>query len=157
MIYSSKPGSKMLKYCFSYDAEGKGYVFNITKVGGSAIIFFALVLFLFLAFAGRKTKNRVLPSQLQQNQPIIHVGRCNELFASDSPRSRPGKRPSNPLNTTFTFPPLRLVRKIIDSRPTDHLILESATNSSRLNLFQPISSAGARATALSNPPFWSSI
>ena len=48
--------NKVLKYCFSYDAEGKQYVFNITKVGGSAIIFFAVLLFLFLALTGRKSK-----------------------------------------------------------------------------------------------------
>ena len=48
--------NKMLKYCFSYDAEGKKYVFNVTKVGGSVIIFFALTLFLFLAFSRRKNQ-----------------------------------------------------------------------------------------------------
>lgn len=48
--------NKMLKYCFSYDAEGKKYVFNITKVGGSVVMFFALSLFLFLAFSKKKNK-----------------------------------------------------------------------------------------------------
>ncbi len=46
--------NKVLKYCFSYDAEGRKYVFNITKVGGSIIIFFALTLFLFLSFSKRR-------------------------------------------------------------------------------------------------------
>ena len=46
--------NKMLKYCFSYDAEGRKYVFNITKVGASIILFFAITLFLVLAFARRK-------------------------------------------------------------------------------------------------------
>ncbi|MCF8372699.1 MAG: SCO family protein [Bacteroidales bacterium] len=48
--------NKMLKYCFSYDAEGKKYVFNITKVGGSVVMFFALSLFLVLAFSKKKNK-----------------------------------------------------------------------------------------------------
>lgn len=48
--------NKMLKFCFSYDAEGKKYVFNITKVGGSVVLFFALSLFLFLAFSKKKDK-----------------------------------------------------------------------------------------------------
>ena len=43
--------SKLLQYCFSYDAEGKGYVLNITKVSGTIILFFASALLLFLIFA----------------------------------------------------------------------------------------------------------
>jgi protein SCO1/2 len=42
--------NKILNYCFSYDPEGKKYVFNITKVSGTIIIFFALSFLLFLIF-----------------------------------------------------------------------------------------------------------
>ncbi len=54
---SSPTINKVLKFCFSYDAEGKKYVFNITKVAGSIILLFAISLFLFLAF-GKKRKTR---------------------------------------------------------------------------------------------------
>ncbi|MDK2909681.1 MAG: hypothetical protein PWR20_1248 [Bacteroidales bacterium] len=40
--------SKVLKFCFSYDAEGKKYVFNITKVTGALVLGAALLLFLIL-------------------------------------------------------------------------------------------------------------
>lgn len=40
--------NKILNYCFSYDPEGKKYVFNITKVAGTIIIVFAVGLLLFL-------------------------------------------------------------------------------------------------------------
>jgi protein SCO1/2 len=48
--------NKFLKYCFSYDAEGKTYVFNITKISGSIIIFFAVLLFLTLLLKKNKRK-----------------------------------------------------------------------------------------------------
>ena len=55
---SSPTINKVLKFCFSYDAEGKKYVFNITKVAGTVILLFAGGLFLFLAYGKRrKTKN----------------------------------------------------------------------------------------------------
>lgn len=37
--------NKVLRYCFSYDPDGKKYVFNITKVSGTLIIALALALF----------------------------------------------------------------------------------------------------------------
>jgi protein SCO1/2 len=43
--------NKVLKYCFSYDPEGKKYVINITKVSGSVIIFLAILLFLGLVLS----------------------------------------------------------------------------------------------------------
>jgi protein SCO1 len=49
--------NKMLKFCFSYDAEGKKYVFNITKVSGSLIILIALGFFVSLILNGKK-KNK---------------------------------------------------------------------------------------------------
>jgi protein SCO1 len=49
--------NKMLKFCFSYDAKGKKYVFNITKVSGSIIILVALGFFVSLVISGKK-KNK---------------------------------------------------------------------------------------------------
>jgi protein SCO1 len=48
--------NKMLQFCFSYDAEGKKYVFNITKVSGSLIILAALGFFLSLVIKTKKNK-----------------------------------------------------------------------------------------------------
>lgn len=52
--------NKILNYCFSYDPEGKKYVFNITKVSGTIIIVFALSFLLFMIFS---KKRRVQPSK----------------------------------------------------------------------------------------------
>ncbi len=49
---------RLVSYCFSYDPEGKKYVFNITRVAGAVILFFALMIFLVLTLGGRKKKNR---------------------------------------------------------------------------------------------------
>lgn len=46
--------NKVLQYCFSYDPEGQEYVFNITKVAGTLIIFMGLVIFLILVLGNRK-------------------------------------------------------------------------------------------------------
>jgi len=40
--------NKILNFCFSYDAEGKKYVFNITKVSATVILFFAFSLLIYL-------------------------------------------------------------------------------------------------------------
>jgi protein SCO1 len=48
--------NKMLKFCFSYDASGKKYVFNVTKVSGSIIILAALGFFLSLVLKTKKNK-----------------------------------------------------------------------------------------------------
>ncbi|WP_299576179.1 SCO family protein [uncultured Sunxiuqinia sp.] len=40
--------NKILQFCYSYDPQGQTYVLNVTKVAGTVIIFFALVIFLFL-------------------------------------------------------------------------------------------------------------
>lgn len=47
--------NKVLKFCFSYDAEGKKYVFNVTKVSGSIIILLALGFFISLVIKNKKT------------------------------------------------------------------------------------------------------
>jgi protein SCO1/2 len=49
--------NKMLKFCFSYDAEGKKYVFNITKVSGSLIILIAVGFFISLVMTSKR-KNK---------------------------------------------------------------------------------------------------
>lgn len=49
--------NKVLSYCFSYDAEGKKYVFNIAKVSATVILFFAFSLLLYL-FITRKRKHK---------------------------------------------------------------------------------------------------
>lgn len=46
--------SRLLSYCYSYDPAGQGYVFNVTKVAGTIILFMALVLFLFLFIKPKK-------------------------------------------------------------------------------------------------------
>lgn len=46
--------NKVLQFCFSYDAEGKKYVFNITKISGTLILSAALILLIFLVFKRKK-------------------------------------------------------------------------------------------------------
>lgn len=48
--------NKMLNFCFSYDAQGKKYVFNITKVFGSLIMLGAGILLLTLILKSKKDK-----------------------------------------------------------------------------------------------------
>jgi protein SCO1/2 len=52
--------NKVLKFCFSYDAEGKKYVFNITKVSGSLIILLAVGFFITLLVKSKKTKQTTI-------------------------------------------------------------------------------------------------
>jgi protein SCO1 len=48
--------NKMLQFCFSYDAEGKKYVFNITKISGSLIILAAIGFFISLVVKNKKSQ-----------------------------------------------------------------------------------------------------
>lgn len=48
--------NKVLKFCFSYDAEGKRYVFNVTKVSGSIILLLALAFLGYLIISGSRNK-----------------------------------------------------------------------------------------------------
>ncbi len=52
--------NKVLDYCFSYDAEGKKYVFNLTKVAATVILLTALSLFLYLIFGAKNKKRRTV-------------------------------------------------------------------------------------------------
>ena len=51
--------NKVLQFCFSYDAEGKTYVFNVTKISGTIILVLAIALFgtMILRNKRRKTIN----------------------------------------------------------------------------------------------------
>jgi protein SCO1/2 len=49
--------NKVLKFCFSYDPEGKRYVLNITSVSGSIIILAALIFLTFLIITNRKRQS----------------------------------------------------------------------------------------------------
>jgi protein SCO1/2 len=49
--------NKVLNFCFSYDAEGKKYVLNVTKLSGIIILLAALLLFAFLIRSGNKKRN----------------------------------------------------------------------------------------------------
>lgn len=46
--------NKVLQYCYSFDPEGQEYVLNITKIAGTLIIFFGLVIFLVLVLKKKK-------------------------------------------------------------------------------------------------------
>ena len=49
--------SRVLSYCYTFDPAGQQYVFNITKVAGTLILFFALVILLFLVIKPKKHTN----------------------------------------------------------------------------------------------------
>ena len=48
--------SRVLSYCYTFDPAGQQYVLNITKVAGTLIMFFALVILLFLVIKPKKRK-----------------------------------------------------------------------------------------------------
>ncbi|MDO9512597.1 MAG: SCO family protein [Bacteroidales bacterium] len=50
--------NKVLKFCFSYDAKGKKYVFNITKITGVLVLSGALAIFLILVLKPKKRKTK---------------------------------------------------------------------------------------------------
>lgn len=49
---------RVISYCFSYDPNGKKYVFNVMKVSGTIIIVGLIGMFLILVFTGKKRKAR---------------------------------------------------------------------------------------------------
>ncbi len=53
---ATPPVNKLLEYCFSYDPEGKKYVFNVNKVFGTLIFGAAGIFFAVLVIKGRKKK-----------------------------------------------------------------------------------------------------
>jgi protein SCO1 len=65
---AGRPGptvNRVLLYCFSYDPEGKTYVFNILKVTGTMMIFLILCLAAWLVFTTKKNRKEK-PSNVQQ-------------------------------------------------------------------------------------------
>ncbi len=50
------PIRKALEFCFSYDPEGRRYVFNLLRVSGTVILMTLGTFLLFLMFSGRKKK-----------------------------------------------------------------------------------------------------
>jgi protein SCO1/2 len=48
--------NKVLRFCYTYDPVGQSYVLNITKVSGTIIMFFALVLLLYLVVKPKRRK-----------------------------------------------------------------------------------------------------
>lgn len=48
--------NKVLKFCFSYDPEGKKYVFNVTRISGIVILLAAITYLTILIVKGRKVK-----------------------------------------------------------------------------------------------------
>jgi len=48
--------SRVLAYCYSFDPAGQRYVFDITKIAGTLILFFGVVIFLFLLIRYRTKK-----------------------------------------------------------------------------------------------------
>jgi len=51
-----KPIQTALQYCFSYDPEGRRYVFNLMRVSGTVILLTLGSFLLFLILSGRKKK-----------------------------------------------------------------------------------------------------
>ncbi|PLX69373.1 MAG: SCO family protein [Denitrovibrio sp.] len=47
---------KLVSYCFSYDPQGKKYVFNVVKVSGFVVLTVILIFVGFLIFGGKKRK-----------------------------------------------------------------------------------------------------
>lgn len=48
--------NKVLQYCFSYDPQSQTYTLQVTRIVGSIILFFAVVILTVLLIKGRKTK-----------------------------------------------------------------------------------------------------
>jgi protein SCO1 len=52
--------NKVLKYCFSFDPEGKKYVVNITRISGTLILFIALSFLVGLLLSKKRGRNKNL-------------------------------------------------------------------------------------------------
>lgn len=51
--------ARVLKYCFSYDPEGRRYVFNVTKVAGASILLLMVGWVIYISTFGRSRKEQV--------------------------------------------------------------------------------------------------
>ncbi len=50
--------TKVLRFCYSYDPEGKRYAINVTRVAGTGIVVVAVAFLLFLTALGRRRKRK---------------------------------------------------------------------------------------------------
>ncbi|MEI7898141.1 MAG: SCO family protein [bacterium] len=50
--------NRVLEYCFTYDPEGRRYTLQVTKIGATLIIFFAVTLFIFLIVRSSRKKTK---------------------------------------------------------------------------------------------------
>jgi protein SCO1 len=50
--------NRLLAICYSYDAKGNGFVFNVTRVSAIVVLFFVIIIFLFLSLPRLKLKPR---------------------------------------------------------------------------------------------------
>ncbi|MFA6542449.1 MAG: SCO family protein [Bacteroidota bacterium] len=48
--------TKILAYCYSYNPEGRKYIFNVTRVAGTVILLFAAVLVVYITVKPKKAK-----------------------------------------------------------------------------------------------------
>ena len=51
--------ARVLRYCFSYDPEGRKYVFNATRVAGTGILLLAFGWVVYISTAGRSRREKV--------------------------------------------------------------------------------------------------
>jgi protein SCO1 len=51
--------NRVLEFCFNYDPAGKKYVLDVTKITGTIILFFSLLLLVIMLFRGRRAKKRL--------------------------------------------------------------------------------------------------
>lgn len=49
--------TKILSYCYTYNPEGQKYVFNVTRVAGAVIIFFAVVFVVYISVKPKKVQS----------------------------------------------------------------------------------------------------
>jgi protein SCO1/2 len=52
--------SKMLAFCYTYDPEGRGYVFSVTKLAGSIILVLAVIFIIFVIMGRSKRKGKTI-------------------------------------------------------------------------------------------------
>ena len=49
--------ARLLAYCYSYNPEGRKYVFDVTRVSGAVILFFAVVFVVYISVKPKKVKS----------------------------------------------------------------------------------------------------
>ena len=51
--------NKVLQYCFNYDPQGQSYTLSVTRVAGTIIMFFAVIIFFGLIISRRRSIKKV--------------------------------------------------------------------------------------------------